>query len=456
MKFNRKVFKGVIASMLLLSGLNATAQSGNGYIMTSMDFSKINYPSNTIDPVQSQNYYPVSIDFINDTIYGAFADINNGDFIGKIDQLTGTVTSMGLVNIPGYTINGLCDDPTNGVAYALASQGFGSTSLFVFDLTTLTGTFVGIIGSDLYVAMEFDDLGNLYAINYADNGFYSIDKTTAVPTLIGSIGLPIGGPHVDLGFNSENGTMYAGLFDPGFMNVCTVNLSTGAATSQVATTDANVLTICFGGQTCNATTNSLTITSCNSYSVPSGDETYNSTGVYYDTIPNAAGCDSILTLDLTINPIPGNNVTQLGSLLSADETGALYQWLDCDDNYALISGETGQSYTPTVSGNYAVAVTLNGCADTSACYLVDNIGISELYQGIISIYPNPASEVIIISGIKEILGLSHMEIVSTTGKLVSTIENNKVELNISELRNGMYFLNIYHQGGKETIRFVKQ
>jgi hypothetical protein len=50
---------------------------------------------------------------------------------------------------------------------------------------------------------------------------------------------------------------------------------------------------------CN-TTSSITESDCQSYTVPSGDETYTSTGIYNDTIPNAAGCDSIITIDLTI------------------------------------------------------------------------------------------------------------------------------------------------------------
>ena len=49
-----------------------------------------------------------------------------------------------------------------------------------------------------------------------------------------------------------------------------------------------------------ATTNSFSITNCTSYTVPSGDETYTVSGIFLDTIPNAALCDSILTIDLTI------------------------------------------------------------------------------------------------------------------------------------------------------------
>lgn len=74
------------------------------------------------------------------------------------------------------------------------------------------------------------------------------------------------------------------------------------------------------------------------------------------------------------------SATQNGSLLTADTVGASYQWLDCDNNYMIINGETNQSYTPAITGNYAVEVTLNGCVDTSACFLVDYTGIEELLQ----------------------------------------------------------------------------
>lgn len=71
-------------------------------------------------------------------------------------------------------------------------------------------------------------------------------------------------------------------------------------------------------------------------------------------------------------------VTQNDVTLTADQTGAIYQWLDCDNNYAEIVGETNQSFTSQVTGNYAVEVAMNGCVDTSACYLVDYTNIDEL------------------------------------------------------------------------------
>jgi hypothetical protein len=39
---------------------------------------------------------------------------------------------------------------------------------------------------------------------------------------------------------------------------------------------------------------------CSFYTVPSGNATYNESGTYNDTIPSASGCDSIITINLTI------------------------------------------------------------------------------------------------------------------------------------------------------------
>ncbi len=50
---------------------------------------------------------------------------------------------------------------------------------------------------------------------------------------------------------------------------------------------------------CN-TTSAFSVSECASYTVPSGDETYTTSGVYHDTIPNAALCDSVMTITVNI------------------------------------------------------------------------------------------------------------------------------------------------------------
>lgn len=49
----------------------------------------------------------------------------------------------------------------------------------------------------------------------------------------------------------------------------------------------------------NVTTYSLSISTCNSYTL--NNYTYTASGTYIQTIPNSSGCDSIITLHLTIN-----------------------------------------------------------------------------------------------------------------------------------------------------------
>lgn len=81
-----------------------------------------------------------------------------------------------------------------------------------------------------------------------------------------------------------------------------------------------------------------------------------------------------------INPTIDNSLTVTGATIQANESGAVYQWVDCNDNLAPIAGETNQSFTATVTGNYAVEINVQGCTATSACELIDFSGIEELTQ----------------------------------------------------------------------------
>ena len=51
---------------------------------------------------------------------------------------------------------------------------------------------------------------------------------------------------------------------------------------------------------CQVTISYSAITSCDSYTTANGQHTWDSTGIYGYSIPNSMGCDSIITVDLTI------------------------------------------------------------------------------------------------------------------------------------------------------------
>ncbi len=205
----------------------------------------------------------------------------------------------------------------------------------------------------------------------------------------------------------------------------------------------------------NNTTNSITETSCDPYVVPSGDESYSTSGIYMDTIPNAAGCDSILTIDVTITVVDVT-VIQVDEVLTAAASGATYQWIDCSDN-SLISGATAQNYTATSNGDYAVIVTASGCTDTSACFTISNIGIIENPTSVLKIHPNPFKEEFVITW-SENLGPLHVEIMDISGRKVwkSTYKKSDEIIIRLDVPTGIYFINLTSSNFSLSKKIVKR
>lgn len=69
--------------------------------------------------------------------------------------------------------------------------------------------------------------------------------------------------------------------------------------------------------------------------------------------------------------------------------GGDYQWVDCDNDFAEIEGETNQLFEALENGTYAVIVSDGSCTDTSACFTVDNIGLAASDVPVLNAYPNP-------------------------------------------------------------------
>jgi len=132
-----------------------------------------------------------------------------------------------------------------------------------------------------------------------------------------------------------------------------------------------------------------TQTACDSYTWIDGNTYTSSNSTATDTLTNAAGCDSVVTLNLTINTVE-SSVTQNGTILSSNQSGASYQWVECPA-MTPISGATSQSYIATSNGDFAVIVNYNGCVDTSACYTVSIVAIiANDFGNRLLIYPNPS------------------------------------------------------------------
>jgi len=208
---------------------------------------------------------------------------------------------------------------------------------------------------------------------------------------------------------------------------------------------------------CFTTPGTDVITACFSYTWIDGITYTASNNIATHTLSNAAGCDSVVTLNLTIITID-NTVSKNGVILTANELGANYQWLDCNNSYSVISGATNQSFTPTSNGNYAVEIIKNSCVDTSDCYSITNIGIIENSFGDkLVFYPNPTSGIVNLefgSNYKNV----QIIIRNSEGKLVKHQEFKK-EQNISieiEGSKGIYLIEVISADKKAIIKVVKQ
>lgn len=201
----------------------------------------------------------------------------------------------------------------------------------------------------------------------------------------------------------------------------------------------------------NSSTTNETITACGSYLWPASNTLYTTGGNYSAILTDQNQCDSTINLDLTINSLPSVSVTQSGAELTADQTGSIYQWLDCNDNFSIINGETGQSYTPVATGNYAVSVNDNGCTDTSDCFLVDYNGFDDLSKMGVVVFPNPTREILNIKVTGSLLSNEYL-IYDQLGRLLDSgiIANTNTVIDVSRLEEGIYYIQI-----KETVsRFV--
>ena len=135
-----------------------------------------------------------------------------------------------------------------------------------------------------------------------------------------------------------------------------------------------------------------------------------------------------------------NTVTQNGASLTVTQTGANYQWIDCDNFNAPITGEVNQTYFPSSTGNYAVIVTVGDCSSASECILVDFSGIDEI-ESLVSVHPNPTKDELTLSVGADLVGTG-FTITDNAGRIVLTDTFKSIEqtVNLSVFDNGVYFI----------------
>lgn len=287
-----------------------------------------------------------------------------------------------------------------------------------------------------------DDPTFSYAVSYC--------KSDADP-LAGSVASP-GGT-----FTAPGGVV--------FTNSTTGEIDLEASTAGSYTITYNTTGVCTGVSTVDIVigaeyNESISATICEDGTYLFGTTLLDSSnaGLNSQSLTSIYGCDSLLTLDLTVNSFSDNTTSLIGITIQANNSSASYVWLNCSDNYAIISGESNQAYTPVANGNYAVEITENGCVDTSACVAINTLGIIENdFGGGLIVYPNPTDGAFSID-----LGNNFQQATVTltdlSGKFIQSNNFSNEQLLKLEIEepSGVYLLLIKSGDKKAIIRIAKE
>jgi len=183
-------------------------------------------------------------------------------------------------------------------------------------------------------------------------------------------------------------------------------------------------------------------------------------GSHYYASQTISGCESAARFDVTATISMVNIATTVNqATITANATGAVYQWLNCNTGFSAISGATSQSFTASVSGNYAVMVTQGSCSDTSVCVQITVVGIEESgFANELVLYPNPTNGIFSITS-EIALSNASIRIFDLNGKLMSektNLNGNNFDFNLQEVSNGIYFAEIITGEKSRRIKLLKE
>ncbi len=178
----------------------------------------------------------------------------------------------------------------------------------------------------------------------------------------------------------------------------------------------------------------------------------------YLNVINSSGCKAFSdTIQSTWKPLPQKPVlTLLGNDTMVYSSNLDLQWYY---NSSSLSSETDTILIAQNNGDYFLTVTdpflcLN-YSDTISLLTVGNIEFDNDFE--IKIFPNPTSRLLNISSTKneQVFTLNLLDV---SGKNIQTIKSfgNNLTLNLNNLPNGVYFLQLELKDRMVTKKFIRQ
>ncbi|MEE1142377.1 MAG: leucine-rich repeat domain-containing protein [Bacteroidales bacterium] len=174
----------------------------------------------------------------------------------------------------------------------------------------------------------------------------------------------------------------------------------------------------------------LTATICEGQAYTENNFNVSEAGVYTQTLTSVNGCDSIVTLTVSVNPTFD---TTINATINPGETYAEF------------------GFNESEAGTYVQNLqSINGCDSTITLVLSVNSSLLDIEETEISLYPNPTKSEITFSQ-----AIEKVEVIDLTGKAILTFTNAKT-INIESLPAGAYYLRLTNEEKTSMQKVIKQ
>jgi hypothetical protein len=158
--------------------------------------------------------------------------------------------------------------------------------------------------------------------------------------------------------------------------------------------------------------------------------------------------DNTVSITIVADP-PTPTITKNGNQLASNASSGNQWYL----NGTSIAGATGQTYTPTASGNYTVQVTKNGCASAfsnSISFIVTSVPNISVYGNQIKVFPNPVKDKLTIVNSTNSPFPLNITLIEISGEQLKVISSSDpvIEIDMNRYSNGIYILRIESKENK--------
>ncbi|GIV38738.1 MAG: hypothetical protein KatS3mg033_0538 [Thermonema sp.] len=289
-------------------------------------------------------------------------------------------------------------------------------ALATVDMTTFELTPVGTIGSGLgIVGIAANASGDLYGISIVDDKLYQIDKTTAVPTEVGALGVDINYVQ-DIGFDRAQNVLYGTLYSSATSSggLYTIDLSSGAATLIGSGFGDEELTMCAFVSSAPVVPSTYTVT----FTVTDGS-----------------------------NPIENASISINNQTLTTDASGIAS--IDLPDGTYNYTVSAGPDYLEATG-----SVTVNGADESVTVTLSLNpLANEDLLRAGVEVYPNPVEGVLILN----VSRAYRVRIMDLQGRVLVAFDslNSQQRIDMSKYDKGLYIIELENEQGRHIGRIIK-